>query len=197
MLEAGFHPVPKGHLTTVVTYLDMTEQPAARPVPTPENVTLTRQDRIAAETYRTLFRAIGEDYLWFSRLHLSDEELADIFQHPEYALYTLQRDGRDLALLELDFRKEQECTLAFFGLHADLIGTGAGRFLMNKAIELAWDKPIKRFRLHTCTLDSPQALPFYIRSGFTPYKQEVEIAPDPRITGKLSPDAAPQIPKLS
>ncbi|WP_431358158.1 GNAT family N-acetyltransferase [Sulfitobacter albidus] len=77
-----------------------------------------------------------------------------------------------------------------------LIGTGAGRALMNTAITHAFARPIARFHVHTCTLDSPQAVAFYIRSGFIPTRRQVEIADDPRITG-LHPDtSAPQIPLI-
>lgn len=196
MLTPGFHQVPKGSVATVVTHLEMRERPSERPGPSPDGLSLKKYETIAPEDYRDLYRRVGEDYLWFSRLHLSDESLASIFADPEYDLYTLQKDGKDFALLELDFRQETECELAFFGLTSDLIGTGAGRYLMNRAIHLAWRKPISRFHVHTCTLDSPQALGFYIRSGFTPYKQEIEIAADPRQSGHLRADAAPQIPKL-
>jgi len=196
MLTPGFHQVPEGHLATVVTHLEMRTRPEPRPVTQPEGLELVKQSSVAPNIYKQLFRAIGEDYLWFSRLHMTDDALAAIFADPNYALYTLQKDSRDLALLELDFRKANECELAFFGLTSDLIGTGAGRYLMNQAIKLAWDQPITRFHVHTCTLDSPQALTFYMRSGFQPYKQEVEIAPDPRLTGHLKPDAAPQIPNF-
>lgn len=196
MLTPGFHQVPEGHLATVVTHLEMRTRPEPRPVTQPEGLELVKQSSVDPDIYKQLFRAIGEDYLWFSRLHMTDDALAAIFADPNYALYTLQKDGRDLALLELDFRKANECELAFFGLTSDLIGTGAGRYLMNQAIKLAWDQPITRFHVHTCTLDSPQALTFYMRSGFQPYKQEVEIAPDPRLTGHLKPDSAPQIPNF-
>lgn len=196
MLTAGFHQLPKGHLATVVTHLEMKARPAPRPVTAPEELTLQHHASMAPDSYRNIFRAIGEDYLWFSRLYMSDEDLTAIFEHPDYALYTLQKDGRDLALLELDFRTEGECELAFFGLTSELIGTGAGRFLMNEAIDLARQRQISRFHVHTCTLDSPQALTFYMRSGFVPYKQEVEIAPDPRLNGNIRTDAAPQIPLL-
>lgn len=196
MLIPGFHQVPQGHLATVVTHLEMRARPEPRPVPEPEGVSLVKHSTVEPDAYRQLFRAIGEDYLWFSRLHMTDDALTAIFADPNYALYTLQTEGRDLALLELDFREANECELAFFGLTSELIGTGAGRYLMNQAIELAWEQPITRFHVHTCTLDSPQALTFYMRSGFQPYKQEVEIAPDPRQTGHLNPDAAPQIPNL-
>lgn len=196
MLIPGFHQVPDGHLATVVTHLEMRAKPPLRSIPQPEGLDLVKQTAVAPDIYKQLFRTIGEDYLWFSRLHMTDDALTAIFADPKYALYTLQKNGRDLALLELDFRKGNDCELAFFGLTSELIGTGAGRYLMNQAIDLAWQQPIARFHVHTCTLDSPQALTFYMRSGFKPYNQEVEIAPDPRLTGHLSPDAAPQIPNF-
>ena len=65
---------------------------------------------------------------------------------------------------------------------------------MDKAIQLAWAEPIDRFWVHTCTLDHPRALAFYMRSGFTAYRRELEVADDPRLTGVLPREAAPQIP---
>ncbi|MCH2250342.1 MAG: GNAT family N-acetyltransferase [Cognatishimia sp.] len=195
MLSAGFHQVPKGHVTTVVTHLEMLA-PVTRETPENSGLRLVKHDAISPAAYRDLFRRIGQDYLWFSRLHLSDEDLLEIFNHTDYDLYTLQRDSEALGLLELDFRKKAACELAFFGLDTALIGTGAGRYLMSQAIRLAFARPITRFHVHTCTLDSPQALGFYVRSGFKPYKQEIEIAEDPRLSGDLPKAAAPQIPIL-
>ena len=63
----------------------------------------------------------------------------------------------------------------------EAIGQGFGRVLMDEAIRRAWAKPIERFWVHTCTFDSPLALPFYIRSGFTPYLRMVEVHDDPRL----------------
>mgnify|MGYP003154783701 CR=1 FL=1 len=107
------------------------------------------------------------------------------------------KDGHDEALLELKFGDDQECELAYFGLTPKLIGTGAGRYLMNHAIRTAWARPISRFRLHTCTMDSPQAMSFYIRSGFTPYKRQIEIDDDPRLIGLLGSEAGPHVPIIS
>ena len=193
MLPAGFHDVPKGHVTTVVTHLEMTapSQRAARDIP---ELSLVLHTDMEPDRYRSLFRKIGQDYLWFSRLSNTDTDLTSLFRDPDYHLYTLQRDGQDLGLMELDFRQTGACELAFFGLDDALIGTGAGRFLMTHAISKAFARPITRLHVHTCTLDSPQALGFYIRSGFTPYKQQIEIAADPRLTGRLPKTAAPQIP---
>lgn len=67
---------------------------------------------------------------------------------------------------------------------------------MNRAIDLAWSRPIERFWVHTCTLDHPRAVDFYVRSGFRPYERKIEILDDPRVIGLLPRSAAPDIPIL-
>ncbi|WP_299826505.1 N-acetyltransferase [uncultured Roseobacter sp.] len=196
MLEDGFHDVPAGKLAMIVTYLEMTSKTDTRDVPLPAGLTFRR---VAADItwYRDIFTRVGGlDWLWYGRLVLKDDALDAILSDPQVEIYTLSRDGQDLALMELDFRKEEACELAYFGLTSDLIGTGSGRWLMNKAVELAWAKPIERFHLRTCTIDSPQALDFYKRSGFTPVKRSVEIADDPRVLGVLPDSAGPMVPLL-
>ncbi|WP_212525800.1 GNAT family N-acetyltransferase [Actibacterium sp. MT2.3-13A] len=196
-LKNGFYDVPPGKLAAVVTHLEMRARVPLRPAGAPEGVTLTRVQAPAADWYRALFRAVGaEDWLWFSRLVMAEEALAAILRDPRVEVYALRAGGADKGLLELDFRQEGECELAFFGLASELIGGGVGRWLMNRAIEMAWRPGIARFHVHTCTLDSPQALPFYIRSGFVPWRRQVEIADDPRLTGLLPETAAPQVPIL-
>ncbi|MGB3245430.1 MAG: GNAT family N-acetyltransferase [Sulfitobacter sp.] len=194
-MENGLYPVPAGKVAMAVTHLEMRAQAQVRPVPAPKGVTL-RQLPFEAAPYRDLFHRVGADWLWYFRLTLSDAEMAAHFSDPDVHLYTLELEGRNEALLELDFRKKGACELAYFGLTAPLIGSGAGRFLMNEAIRLAWAQPITRFHLHTCNYDSPGALGFYVRSGFTPYRREIEIDDDPRLTGLLPETAAPHVPLI-
>jgi hypothetical protein len=68
---------------------------------------------------------------------------------------------------------------------------------MQEAIGRAWEQPIERLWVHTCTLDHPRALGFYMRSGFRPYKRAVEIAEDPRLKGYVPLSAAPHIPPIA
>lgn len=195
MLSDGFHDVPKGKVATVVTHLEMMSPVPARPADVPAGCELVNVATPDSDWYLSLFRKVGAtDWLWFSRLRMSVAELEGIIHDPKVAVYALRQNGIDLGLLELDFREESACELAYFGLAKELIGQGAGRFLMNEATRLAWSHPIQRFHVHTCTMDSPQALSFYIRSGFTPIRQQIEIAPDPRLDGLIERDAAPQIP---
>lgn len=198
MLSDGFHDIPPGKVAAVVTHLEMRSRAEYRDCPVPTGCRLIKVDRPGADWYTQLFRIVGaSDWLWFSRLRMSDAALEDIIQDPKVHVYSLRRGDRDLGLLELDFRETGACELAYFGLAGALIGQGAGRFLMNEAMRLAWAQPIQRFHVHTCTLDSPQALGFYIRSGFTPVRQQIEIAPDPRLDGLIERDAAPQVPIIN
>jgi GNAT superfamily N-acetyltransferase len=194
VISDGLHDVPPGKVAMIVTHLEMHAPAPLRPVPLPQGVTFGSMSP-DLDRYRDLFRRVGlQEWLWFERMKLSDESLMGILSDPLVAVHTLQVDGRDEALLELDFRQQGACELAYFGLTAKLRGKGAGRFLMNEATERAWEKPISRFHVHTCTLDSPDALGFYCRSGFTPVRQQVEICDDPRLTGLLPMDAGSHVP---
>jgi hypothetical protein len=68
---------------------------------------------------------------------------------------------------------------------------------MNRVIERAFAEPIERLHVHTCTLDHPGAAGFYLRSGFRPYARAVEVFDDPRLSGHIAPDAAPQWPAVA
>ena len=199
MLPDGYSDVPAGKLAAVVTCLEMRTPPAPRADPAHSGIVLERVERPDPDWYWELYTRIGADWLWVSRLTLAEGELAEILHHRDVEVYAVIKDGRGEGLLELDFRVMGACELAFFGLTAEVIGSGTGRWLMNRAISRAWSReasPIKRFWVHTCTLDSPQALGFYMRSGFVPVELQVEVFDDPRLTGVLPETAAAHIPIL-
>ena len=180
MLPDGLHDVPNDRIAAVVTSLEMFERPAVRPDPDGP-WRLQRLERPDPKDYRALYKKIGERWVWFSRIVMSDDDLAAIVQHPKVEVYGLETGNVLEGLLELDFRVDGEAELAFFGVGPSLIGGGAARWLMNRALELAWQRPIARFWVHTCTLDHPNAIGFYQRSGFVPFRRQIEIEPDPRL----------------
>jgi GNAT superfamily N-acetyltransferase len=194
MLPNGYSDVPNGKIATVVTHLEMQQRPPARAEPPGHRWSIGRVPRPDIAWYRDLYRRIGTDWLWFSRLRMSETRLAALLGEPAREVYVLRADGADEGLLELHFVAADACNLAFFGVTPRLIGSGAGRVLMNQALELAWSRPIRRFIVNTCTLDHPSALGFYIRSGFVPKRRQVELADDPRLDGTLPREAAPQVP---
>jgi GNAT superfamily N-acetyltransferase len=187
---------PQGQIAAVVTHLQMFERPAPR-VAAPIMAELVGHPKPDLDWYRDLFMRVGgQDWMWFGRLGMDDDALRAILHDDANHIYSVRVDGRDEGLLELDFRQKGECELGYFGLTAAMVGTGAGRWLMEHALDKAWAQPIKRFHVHTCTLDSPQALPFYMRSGFTAFARQIEIADDPRKIGVLPENSTPQWPIL-
>ena len=182
--------VPRGHVAAIVTYLEMGERPAEPAIPD-SPLRLERWPSVDPERYRTLFRKVGQNWLWFSRLAMDDKTLlANVAEVHE----VLDQDGAQAGLLELDFRTRRECLIRFLGLVPELAGRGHGRWLFAQALALAWAPGIERVRVHTCSLDHPAALPAYLRAGFKAVSRAFESFPDPRLSGLLPREAAPQVP---
>lgn len=195
-LTDGYGDVPPGKIASVVTSLEMFA-PAPPRTEACGSRDLRHIERPEPDWYRDLFKRVGEPWLWFSRLTMPNHELTAIIHDPRVDVFALWAGDRAEGLLELDFRDDDECELSFFGVTSPLIGSGAGRHMMNHAIARAWShpsRPIRRFWLHTCSLDHPSALAFYTRSGFVAYRRQIEIADDPRLTGRAVKTAAPHIP---
>ena len=183
-------PLPAGHVGTVVTYLEMTDRPALRPLP-PSPLRLEPWPAPDPDRYRALFRKVGARWLWYSRLVMDDErlrrEMAEVHA-------VLDQAGSEVGLLELDFRTEGESLIRFLGLVPELAGRGHGGWLFARTLALAWRPQVRRVAVNTCTLDHPAALPAYLKAGFRAYKRAFESFPDPRLAGLLPADSAPQLP---
>jgi GNAT superfamily N-acetyltransferase len=194
-LKDEFTPVPAGQIAAIVTHLEMHARPQLRREHVkPGEYALRRMNAPELPAYREIYRRVGEEWLWFSRLAMDDEALKDIVHNPSVEVHILRHRGRDEGILEIDFRKFPEVEISFLGVVPNLLGKGAGRYLMNRALEISWGRAPKRVTIHTCTLDHPRALEFYLKTGFVPYCRSVEIADDPRLHNILPRKAAPQIP---
>jgi GNAT superfamily N-acetyltransferase len=192
----GLTPVPRGDLATIVTSLEMTMRPKPRPLPD-SALRLIAWPTPSLEKYRALFRRVGEPWLWFSRLVMTDNALSTIIHDPHVQISAVvDRAGIEVGMLELDFRMQGQCELAYFGLVPELAGRGNGGWLMAQALAAAWRKDVQRLWVHTCTLDHPSALGFYRKAGFTPYASAIETFPDPRRIGIIARDCAPHVPLL-
>ena len=195
ILPDGYSDVPAGKIAAIVTHLEMT----ARPAPRPDIAgawSLRRVDSPVLDWFRDLYRRVGEEWLWFSRIRMPDAELAKRLHAPQLEVYALVDGGRDEGLLELDFRESGQCEIGMFGVTPKLVGTGAGRWLMRRALDIAWLRPVERVWLHTCTFDHPAALAFYQRSGFRAFRRQVEVADDPRLDGTVPRDVARHVPVI-
>ncbi len=197
---SAFISLPVGSIATVVTHLEMTRLPPS------DTGALARRDLatesltgVGAATYKALFAAVGAEWLWFSRLRASDAEVAAVLADPGIEILGLRAADRGnnlIGLLELDWRQSETVEVAFLGVVPSHLGMGGGRFLLAHAIERARQAGVARIWLHTCTFDHPDALAFYQRAGFRPFKREIEVTEDPRLDGTLPRSAAPHVPLI-
>ncbi len=188
--------LPPGKLAVVVTYLEMRTRPEPNPLPL-SALTLDGRIKPDLEWYRALFRRVGAPWLWFSRLDMDDTALANVVHHPAVEVFAVTLAGEEIGLLELDFRMPGACALAYAALVPEHTGRGHGRRLIAAALDRAWREGVARVHLQTCTLDHPAALPVYLRAGFIVVGRAIETFPDPRATGLLPRDAAPQVPPVA
>ncbi|WP_244493764.1 N-acetyltransferase [Aureimonas sp. AU4] len=194
-MPARFQSVERGMIAAVATTLECLAPPEPRPEPANLAGSIEARPGIDVETYLGLYRHVGADHLWFSRLYMSRDELAAILASPRTEVYAYRVGARDEGILELDFAEAGACEIKYFGVARSLQGTGAARRLMNFALSRAFAaEGVRRVWLHTNTIDHPRALDFYRRTGFRPIGQEIEITPDPRLNGALPRDSAPHVP---
>jgi len=171
-------------LTTVVTYLEMTAKPTAPTLPHPaQKIALMRADHPPVAFYRYLYNAIGEDWLWYERRIVADEDLTNIIHHDRVEIYVLYVGGVPAGYGELDRRASDEIELAYFGLMPEFVGRALGGYFLRWLIDQAWTYEPARLWLHTCDMDHPNALSVYQKSGFSPYQRETVTFADPRAEG--------------
>lgn len=186
-----------GKIANVVTYLEMTEKPEWASAHINHPGISLRQDREFDLTrYRALFRTVGEDWLWSSRLAYDDAKLAGRLHADNVDVFEVMFEGSVAGMIELCRHSPEDIELSFFGLKPDFTGQGLGRDLMQLTLNQAWTAEAQKLWLHTCTFDHPAALKFYQSSGFSPTGFAVEIMDDPRLLGLLPETAGSHVPLL-
>jgi GNAT superfamily N-acetyltransferase len=193
MIPHGYTDLAPGKIAAIVTYLEMLERPRDTPTPSPL-VTLRKVQNPSLQWYREIFRRAGEPWLWWSRIEMADAQLSAVLNAPTNEVFIAENNGAEAGMAELDRSQPGQVEIAFFGLYPEWVGKGLGRPFMDALLQRAWSAMTSRVWVHTCTLDSPAALPFYLKCGFRPYKRAVEVADDPRLRGVLPESAAPHLP---
>jgi GNAT superfamily N-acetyltransferase len=191
-LAASYYKMPPGKLANACTYLEMMSPPP--PVTSNVKLQLQRLSGDDSARFRSLYRAVGERWLWAGHLSKSPAELAAYLAAPERDTFAVVDLHGDIGLLQLEFDAAGNAEIVYFGLLESEIGRGIGQWLIGQAIAIAFAKPVRRLWLHTCNFDHPAALAFYQRAGFYVYATGFEIMDDPRALGLLPKSAAPHVP---
>jgi GNAT superfamily N-acetyltransferase len=156
----------------VRTHLEMRELGWLRRAPAPAHGAELARVQLAPDQYRELYSLVGGPWQWRDRLLLSDEELDAYFASPDVHLWALRVDGVLAGYFELQRYADSRVEIMYFGLATAFIGRGLGGWLLTRAVEEAFALGATHVTLHTCTLDSPHALPNYLARGFGIEREE-------------------------
>jgi len=177
-----------------VTYMELTEPPGSGAPLVPKGAVFTRKTDITVLAYRKIVLQVGEDWLWWERVVLDDEELRQSIEDPGTEFHFLHVWNEFAGFVEHYESGVDARAIRYFGLMPGYIGRGLGGYMMQAFIHAVWRPGVERITLDTCDLDHPGALGFYRHHGFVETSGEVLEAEDPRETGVLRRDAAPHIP---
>jgi ribosomal protein S18 acetylase RimI-like enzyme len=157
----------------VRTYLEMRDRSALSPAGPPSaDVTVEREAQCVPSLWRHLYSEVGREYHWVDRLPWTDEDIRTYLADPALELWILRERGEPAGYFELRTHDDGEVEIAYFGLLPHSVGRGLGRFMLTRAVELAWDSGASRVWLHTSSLDHSSALSNYLARGFSILKQE-------------------------
>ena len=147
---------------------DPPRDPVARP-DTDDHLELSEIFDIPLSDYRALYRAIGDEHHWTSRL-LPDDLLAKELYNGATRIFLLSRGNQAAGWFEIEMRRAiREARIVHLGVLPAFRGRHLASYLIDHAIKAAFASGICRLTIETNTLDHPAALPLYQRHGFRIY----------------------------
>jgi GNAT superfamily N-acetyltransferase len=154
----------------ITWYLEMTSPGQLRPARSVDGFEVRPLPRPDPALSRRLYDSVGGPWQWTDRLGWGVARWDAHLAQPGVDTWVGYLDGEDVGYAEL-VRRGYEVEIASFGLKPGYEGRGLGGALLAAVTRAAWDAGAERVWLHTCSLDSPAALPSYERRGFRRYDE--------------------------
>ncbi len=153
-------------------YMQMTSRPL-NAIAKPDGAEIIYETKPEINWYKDIYHKVGSKWGWAKRLTFSDEELKNTIRSKDVEIYYLSVDKEVAGFFEYE-RKGKETEIVYLGLVPQFIGKGLGQYLLNQAINMAWDIDIERLTLHTCEYDHISALKLYQKLGFQIYDKRID-----------------------
>jgi GNAT superfamily N-acetyltransferase len=164
------------------TYLELRSPTQLRAAPFPDpGARVVRRETISAEHYRRLYTTVGDAWYWRDRNAWSDDRLLRHLASSEISVWECLVGEQTAGFFELRRDDDGSVEIAYFGLVTEYMGRGIGKAMLTRAAEEAWALGASRVWLHTCTLDSPRALPNYKARGFEETRTEMYVVQLPEL----------------
>ena len=176
-------PYQDGGTPSTVWYLEQTSRPEPRPAKAPEvPVETVRAELPSPELSRFLYTAVGGDLFWVDRLPWTWQQWYDWLTQPGVETWVAWVHGIPAGYAELHAQPAGQVQVTSFGLLPSFTGQGLGGHLLTFALDHAWtiahrwpdQQPTTRVWLHTCSQDSPSALPIYQSHGLRVYRTQTQ-----------------------
>ena len=132
---------------------------------------MERIDPPDPELSARMYDAVGGPWQWTDRLGWDEQRWRAHLGRHMVETWVGRLDGEPVGYAEV-WRDGDEVEVASFGLLPGFPGRGLGGALLAAVVADAWERGARRVWLHTCSLDSPAALPSYERRGFRRYHEE-------------------------
>lgn len=180
--------IPCTRIAVTVTFLRMDRAPTGLAPSLPFDCQVVRVGACSVAFYRYLYNTVGEDYVWWLRRTMRDEDLAALLGDPLVSIHVLYRRGEPAGFFELDARYWPDINLSYFGLLPWAVGSGVGLAFLRQSVDMVWRQGARGMTVNTCTADHPRALPTYLRAGFRQVRQVRETWDVPDWLGMRIPD---------
>ncbi len=178
---------PKRPIPSVVTFLEMTAQPASPTPPVPAaRLALLRAEPPTVRFYRYLYDAVGARWLWRERSELDDEALAATIGDDRVEIYVLYVGGVPAGFSELDRRRGDDVELVHIGLIEEFAGRGFTQHFLRWTVDQAWVGATRRLWVRHAAESDPRLLTFYQQCGFQVYDQKTAVVDGARPNGRGS-----------
>jgi GNAT superfamily N-acetyltransferase len=151
-------------------YLEMTSPEQLRPARAVDGFEVRALTRPDPALSRRLYDCVGEPWQWTDRLGWGIARWRAHLAQPSITTWLGYLEDDEVGYAELA-RAGDDVEIASFGLLPGFAGRGLGGALLAAVTEAAWEDGAGRVWLHTCSLDSPAALPAYEARGFRRYDE--------------------------
>jgi GNAT superfamily N-acetyltransferase len=151
-----------------VTFLELTDPAAIRPPQRPPRLPYELERVTDPQLGLWLYERIGAAHSWVDRLRWPAQRWQNWVDSGEAWMATANGEQAGLFSLRL---LDDPVEIDVFGLLPAFHGLGLGGHLLTDALRRGFELG-DRVWLHTCTLDSPHALPNYEARGMRVYRTE-------------------------
>ena len=155
-----------------VTFLEMHERKDYPPALHNTSFRLLHKP-VDVNEYRKYYYGVGEKYSWLDRMVMPDDELYQTINASNADIHLFYAGNNIAGYIEF-LREDNFVEILYFGLMPPFIGKGLGKYFLQWVIAKAWSYQPQWIQLNTCTLDHPNALHNYKRSGFKETRTEIQ-----------------------